>query len=226
MLQQRSIAVIGLGYVGLPVAVGFAAAGFDVLGFDINTGRVAELDAGEDHTGEIDPLRLAAPRLRFSSDPAALKDADLYIVTVPTPVTRDFRPDLVPLLAASRTVGKALRPGDIVVYESTVYPGATEEDCVPVLESASGLTCGQDFTVGYSPERINPGDSEHRLETITKVVAAQDSATLDIVSDAYGQVVKAGIHRAPTIRTAEAAKVRNSARLCGSVYQCPPCHAS
>ncbi len=207
MSQQRSIAVIGLGYVGLPVAAGFAAAGFEVLGFDIDAGRVSELKAGKDHTGEVDAKALEAPGLRFSTDAAALQSANFYIVTVPTPVTGDFRPDLSPLLGASKTVGQALKPGDIVVYESTVYPGATEEDCVPALEAASGLTCGRDFTVGYSPERINPGDREHRLESITKVVAAQDPETLEIVASAYGAVVTAGIHRAPTIRTAEAAKV-------------------
>jgi UDP-N-acetyl-D-galactosamine dehydrogenase len=207
MSQQRTIAVIGLGYVGLPVAAGFAAAGFDVIGFDINATRVNALTAGTDHTGEVDPKALGTATLRFTTDSAALTEADFYIVTVPTPVTADFRPDLTPLLAASRTVAQSLAKGDIVVYESTVYPGATEEDCIPVLEAASGLTCGVDFTVGYSPERINPGDREHRLESITKVVAAQDAATLDIVADAYGRVVTAGIHRAPTIRTAEAAKV-------------------
>ncbi|MEX2644470.1 MAG: nucleotide sugar dehydrogenase [Acetobacterales bacterium] len=207
MSQQRIISVIGLGYVGLPVAAGFAAAGFEVIGFDVNRQRIGDLRAGIDRTGEVQAEALRAPTLHLTAEAADIARADFYIVTVPTPVTGDFRPDLSPLLAASRTVGRCLSRGDIVVYESTVYPGATEEDCVPVLEAESGLLCGQDFTVGYSPERINPGDPEHRFENITKVVSGQDEATLDIVAGVYGRVVRAGVHRAPTIRTAEAAKV-------------------
>jgi UDP-N-acetyl-D-galactosamine dehydrogenase len=203
----RKIAVIGLGYVGLPVAVAFARSGAPVVGFDIDPSRIEELRAGRDRTREVEPAQLAQPTLTYTHDPAALTASDFYIVTVPTPIDTANRPDLGAMLAASRTVGGALKRGDIVVYESTVYPGAVEEDCVPVLEQASGFKAGVDFMVGYSPERINPGDTVHRFETITKVVAAQDAATLDIVATVYGSVVQAGIHRAPSIKVAEAAKV-------------------
>jgi UDP-N-acetyl-D-glucosamine/UDP-N-acetyl-D-galactosamine dehydrogenase len=203
----RKIAVIGLGYVGLPVAVAFAAAGDDVVGFDIDANRIAELGQGIDRTGEVEPEALRTGRLRFTMTPAALADADFHIVTVPTPITSARQPDFGPLIAASRTVGAHLRRGGIVVYESTVYPGATEEICVPILEERSGLRFGRDFSVGYSPERINPGDRDHRFETIVKVVAGSDAATLETVAAVYGSVVKAGIHRAPSIRVAEAAKV-------------------
>ena len=206
MGHGRKIAVIGLGYVGLPVAVAFARAA-PVIGFDIDRARVDELRAGRDRTREVDAADLAQPNLAYTSDPAALAGADFYIVTVPTPIDAANRPDLSAMLSASKTVGHALKRGDIVVYESTVYPGAVEEDCVPVLEDASGLKCGGDFTVGYSPERINPGDKAHRFETITKVVAALDAKTLDIVAEVYGSAVTAGIHRAPSIKVAEAAKV-------------------
>ena len=207
MAHGRKIAVIGLGYVGLPVAVAFARAGAPVIGFDIDRARVDELRAGHDRTREVDPSELAPPSLRYTDDPAALAGADFFIVTVPTPIDMANRPDLSAMLSASKTVGHALKRGDVVVYESTVYPGAVEEDCVPVLESASGLACGRDFAVGYSPERINPGDKLHRFETITKVVAASDADTLDIVAQVYGSAVTAGIHRAPSIKVAEAAKV-------------------
>jgi UDP-N-acetyl-D-galactosamine dehydrogenase len=203
----RKIAVIGLGYVGLPVAVAFARSGVPVVGFDIAPHRVGELRAGYDRTREIEPGALNQPTLRYETDPARIIDADFYIVTVPTPIDTARRPDLSALNTASETVGQALAPGDIVVYESTVYPGAVEEDCLPILENASGLLGGRDFTVGYSPERINPGDKAHRFENITKVVSAQDERTLDIIASVYGSVVKAGIHRAPSIRVAEAAKV-------------------
>jgi UDP-N-acetyl-D-galactosamine dehydrogenase len=203
----RKIAVIGLGYVGLPVAVAFARSGVPVVGFDIDAKRVEELRAGHDRTREVDPAELKQGSLRYASDAASLKDADFHIVTVPTPIDEARRPDLRALLGASRSVGGALKRGDIVVYESTVYPGCIEEDCVPVLEQTSGLKAGNDFTVGYSPERINPGDKEHRFETIKKVVAGQDAKTLDIVADVYGSVVTAGIHRASSIKVAEAAKV-------------------
>ncbi|WP_349371497.1 nucleotide sugar dehydrogenase [Salinarimonas sp.] len=197
----------GLGYVGLPVAAAFAAAGFEVVAFDIDARRVGELREGRDRTGEVDPARLAAPGLRLTTDPADLAAADFHIVTVPTPITEERRPDLRPLVSASRTVGRALKRGDVVVYESTVYPGATEEDCVPVLEAESGLVFGRDFAVGYSPERINPGDPVHRFETITKVVSGSDPETLAVVAETYGAVVTAGIHRASSIKVAEAAKV-------------------
>jgi UDP-N-acetyl-D-galactosamine dehydrogenase len=205
--HTRKIAVIGLGYVGLPVAVAFARSGALVTGFDIDSRRIDELRAGHDRTREVEEAGLAHPTLRYENDPASLGDADFYIVTVPTPIDGAQRPDLGAVLAASATVGAVLKRGDIVVYESTVYPGAVEEDCLPVLERKSGLTGGRDFHVGYSPERINPGDKIHRFETIAKVVAAQDAKALDIVAEVYGSVVTAGIHRAPSIKVAEAAKV-------------------
>ena len=207
MKHGRKIAVIGLGYVGLPVAVSFARAGVRVVGFDIDATRVAELRQGTDRTREVDVDDLRHPSLAFTADPEALKESDFYIVTVPTPIDEARRPDLRAMIAASRSVGSALKKADIVVYESTVYPGAVEEDCVPVLAETSGLVPGVDFTVGYSPERINPGDKQHRFETITKVVSAQDAKTLGIVAAVYGSVVTAGIHRAPSIKVAEAAKV-------------------
>ena len=207
MTHGRRIAVIGLGYVGLPVAVAFAEGGSSVIGFDIDKGRIGELRDGHDRTREVEAARLKAGGLVFTADQAVLKEADFFIVTVPTPIDTARRPDLGAVLKASETVGRALKKGDIVVYESTVYPGATEDDCVPVLERVSGLRCGPDFTVGYSPERINPGDLQHRFETILKVVAGQDAATLETVAAVYGSVVKAGIHKAPSIKVAEAAKV-------------------
>lgn len=204
---MRNIGVIGLGYVGLPVAVAFGRAGYRVIGFDISADRVAELRQGQDRTREIEMADLRAARLQFTNQPEDLVDADFFIVTVPTPIDRANKPDLRALLDASASVGSALRKGDIVVYESTVYPGATEEECIPVLERASGLKAGIDFHVGYSPERINPGDKEHRFETIQKVVSAQNAQALEIVAGVYGSVVTAGIYEAPSIRVAEAAKV-------------------
>ena len=212
MPHGRKLAVIGLGYVGLPVAVAFGRDGTRVIGFDIDSARIAELKAGRDRTCEVEPHDLARSNLVLTSDPGELNSADFFIVTVPTPIDQARRPDLTALLRASSTVGKALKKGDIVVYESTVYPGATEEDCVPVLEQVSGLVAGRDFTVGYSPERINPGDKAHRFETITKVVAGQDARTLDIVAAVYGSVVRAGLHKAPSIKVAEAAKVIENAQ--------------
>ena len=207
MSHGRKIAVIGLGYVGLPVAVAFARSGVPVVGFDIDRVRVEELRRGHDRTREVEPDDLHHKSLAYEHDPAAIAASDFYIVTVPTPVDENCRPDLGAMIKASNTVGQVLKKGDIVVYESTVYPGAVEEDCVPVLEAQSGLRCGDDFSVGYSPERINPGDKAHRFETITKVVAGLDARTLDIVAGVYGSVVTAGIHRAPSIKVAEAAKV-------------------
>ena len=206
MGHGRIISVIGLGYVGLPVAVAFGARS-RVVGFDVDAGRVEELCRGVDRNHEVGPADLAAADVRFTSDPEALREADFHVVTVPTPVDETRRPDLHPLLRAARTVGQRLKAGDVVVFESTVYPGATEEDCVPVLEEASGLACGTDFTVGYSPERINPGDREHAFTRIAKLVAAQDAATLNIVAGVYESVVTAGVHRVSEIRVAEAAKV-------------------
>jgi len=208
----RKLAVIGLGYVGLPVAVAFGRRGTRVIGFDTDAARISELKAGHDRTREVEPDDIARSHLHFTSDPADLSGADFFIVTVPTPIDQARRPDLTALLRASRTAGEALKKGDIVVYESTVYPGATEEDCVPILEQASGLVAGRDFTVGYSPERINPGDKAHRFETIKKVVAGQDARTLDIVAAVYGSVVTAGLHKAPSIKVAEAAKVIENAQ--------------
>jgi UDP-N-acetyl-D-glucosamine/UDP-N-acetyl-D-galactosamine dehydrogenase len=207
LAHRRKIAVIGLGYVGLPVAVAFARSGAPVVGFDVDRDRIEELRSGLDRTREVDKSDLAHPTLTYANDLAALAQSDFYIVTVPTPIDAAHRPDLSAIFAASDTVGRFLKRGDIVVYESTVYPGAVEEDCVPILERASKLSCGPDFTVGYSPERINPGDKMHRFETITKVVAGQDERTLGVVADVYGSVVKAGVHRAPSIKVAEAAKV-------------------
>ncbi len=204
---NRRIAVIGLGYVGLPVAVSFARSGASVTGFDIADSRVTELRSGFDRTGEIDPADFENDRLQFTADPDALKTADFFIVTVPTPIDAAKRPDLSIVIAASRTVGAVLKKGDIVVYESIVYPGATEEVCIPVLERCSGLVAGIDFAVGYSPERINPGDRSHRFGSIIKVVAAQNPQALETVAEVYGSVVTAGLHRAQSIKVAEAAKV-------------------
>ena len=206
MAHGRNISVIGLGYVGLPVAVAFGKRS-RVIGFDIDAGRIEELRRCTDRTREVDPAELAQTDVRFTGDAAELREADFHIVAVPTPIDRTRKPDLRALLAAARTVGRHLESGDIVVFESTVYPGVTEEECVPVLEDASGLVCGTDFTVGYSPERINPGDREHTFVRIAKIVAGQDEATLDIVASVYESVVTAEIYRAPTIRVAEAAKV-------------------
>jgi len=207
MKHGRRIAIIGLGYVGLPVAVSFARSGATVVGFDVDPRRIAELRKGVDRTEEVEADDLSLSSLTFSTDPRAMARCDFFIVTVPTPIDEVRRPDLGAMFAASRTVGSVLKRGDIVVYESTVYPGAVEDECVPILTETSGLRAGVDFTVGYSPERINPGDREHRFETILKVVSAQDSKTLDIVAGVYESVVTAGIHRAPSIKVAEAAKV-------------------
>ena len=206
MTHGRRIPVVGLGYVGLPVAVAFGKRS-RVIGFDIDAGRIEELRRGVDHTREVAPTELAEADVHFTSNAAALREADFHIVAAPTPIDRTKKPDLRLLLGAVRTVGRHLEPGDVVVFESTVYPGVTEEDCVPVLEEASGLVCGTDFKVGYSPERINPGDREHTFTRVAKVVAAQDEATLDVIAGVYESVVTAGVYRAATIRVAEAAKV-------------------
>jgi UDP-N-acetyl-D-galactosamine dehydrogenase len=211
--RDRKLAIIGLGYVGLPVAASFARAGYPVTGFDIDPVRVGELRRGIDHTREAEPADLANPILRFTDDPADLANADFFIVTVPTPIDQARRPDISALLRATETIGRVLKKGDCVVYESTVYPGATEEDCAPVLERLSGLKVGADFGLGYSPERINPGDTEHRFENIRKVVSGDSPATAELIAAIYGSVVRAGIHRAPSIKVAEAAKViENSQR--------------
>ena len=206
MKSERTVSVIGLGYVGLPVAVAFGKVR-STIGFDINTRRIAELRDGYDRTGEVAAEELAIAQILFSDNIDDLRKADFHIVAVPTPITEANQPDLTPMLRASETVGKALKKGDIVVYESTVYPGVTEDECVPILERVSGLTCGRDFTVGYSPERINPGDKEHTFTKIRKVVSGQNAATLETVAAVYESVVTAGVHRASSIKVAEAAKV-------------------
>jgi UDP-N-acetyl-D-galactosamine dehydrogenase len=204
---MEQLAVIGLGYVGLPLAVGCARRYGEVVGFDVDAGRVDELRCGVDRTGEVAADDLAGLNLRVTSDPAELRQCSFFIIAVPTPIDADRRPDLRPLQAACATVGGALRPGAVVVVESTVYPGVVEDLCGPWLAEASGLQVGTDFTLGYSPERINPGDRLHRLETIRKVIAAGDPATLDRLEAVYGAVVPAGVFRAASIKVAEAAKV-------------------
>lgn len=204
--KKRTVSVVGLGYVGLPVAVAFGKINRTV-GFDINAKRIQELKEGYDRTGEVAPDELKSADIIFTDKIEELRLADFHILAVPTPVDEAKQPDLTLMLKASETVGSALKKGDIVVYESTVYPGVTEEECVPVLERISGLKCGIDFKVGYSPERINPGDKEHTFTKIKKVVSGQDSETLDIVARVYESVVTAGVHRAASIKVAEAAKV-------------------
>jgi UDP-N-acetyl-D-galactosamine dehydrogenase len=212
-LPDARIAVVGLGYVGLPLAAALGCE-FATLGYDRNPARVAELQAGRDATEEVtgEELGLAA-RLRFSADSAALRDCNVYIVAVPTPVTAHKWPDLTPLIAASESIGRALTRGALVIYESTVYPGATEEVCVPALERASGLRCNEDFFVGYSPERVNPGDRTHRLADIVKVTSGSTPEAAEFVDALYRRVVRAGTYRAPSIRVAEAAKaIENTQR--------------
>jgi UDP-N-acetyl-D-galactosamine dehydrogenase len=204
--SERKIAVVGLGYVGLPIAVAFGKRR-RVIGFDINKAKIAELQKGHDRTGEVSPADLKATDVQYTFQPSDLKAADFIIVAVPTPINEALQPDLTALCKSSELIGANLSPGSIVVFESTVYPGATEEVCQPILEKASGMKCGVDFKLGYSPERINPGDKEHTLEKIIKVVSAQDDASLEIVANTYELVVKAGIHRASSIKVAEAAKV-------------------
>lgn len=215
--MSETVAIVGLGYVGLPLAVAFGRRG-PTIGYDLNERKLACYRRGEDPTGEVGPERIRAARhLEFTSDPARLAEASVVIVVVPTPIDHARRPDLRPLEGASRTVGSHLRPGTVVIFESTVYPGCTEEVCVPLLEHASGLVWegrpgtsvapGTGFTIGYSPERINPGDQVHRLETITKVVSGDSPETLERVAALYGSVVDAGVYRAASVKVAEAAKV-------------------
>lgn len=206
LLNQRNIAVCGLGYVGLPVAVSFARH-MSVVGFDVDERRVEALKQGHDWTGEIDEPALAAASLTFTANPEDLTECNFFIVAVPTPVDDACTPDFSMLKSACETLGKIIRNGAIVVFESTVHPGATEEICGPVLERASGLKAGVGFKLAYSPERINPGDKTHPLEQIVKIVSAQDSETLDIVAETYEQIIEAGVFRAPSIKVAEAAKV-------------------
>ena len=203
---KAKIAVVGLGYVGLPLAAAFGRRA-EVIGFDISEKKVLELLRGFDATGELSEADLRSTRVDYTVDPGRLQEASFHIVTVPTPIDAHNQPDLTPVESASRTIGRNLRQGAIVVYESTVYPGVTEEICVPILEAESGLKCGVDFTVGYSPERINPGDKVHTVDKIVKVVSGQDAATLETVARVYELVVTAGVHRASSIKVAEAAKV-------------------
>jgi UDP-N-acetyl-D-glucosamine/UDP-N-acetyl-D-galactosamine dehydrogenase len=207
MPRVERIGIVGLGYVGLPVAIEFARHFEDTVGFDIDGDKVDELRRGHDRTGEIERAELQASSLRLTSSVEGLADRTIHVVAVPTPVDRHNRPDFSALVAASRSVGSILRKGAVVVYESTVYPGATEEICAPALEQASGLRAGVDFSVAYSPERINPGDREHTLPKITKVVSGQGAETLERVAAVYERIIPAGIHRAPSIMVAEAAKV-------------------
>jgi UDP-N-acetyl-D-galactosamine dehydrogenase len=205
--QPPSLAIIGLGYVGLPLAVEFGKK-YQTVGFDINSHRVAELRRGEDNTLEVDRDELkSSAHLTFSTDIADIAGANVYVVTVPTPVDEHKRPDLTPLIKASQMLGKVVKAGDVVIYESTVYPGATEEDCIPLIEAESGLKYNIDFFAGYSPERINPGDKLHRLTTITKVTSGSTPETAEFVDNLYKSIVTAGTHRASSIRVAEAAKV-------------------
>ena len=206
-LENTKLAIVGLGYVGLPLAVEFGKR-YDTVGFDINKARVDELAAGCDNTLEVDAEELAgATRLRFSAELADLRDCNVYIVTVPTPIDIAKRPDLTPLIKASEALARVLKPGDIVVYESTVYPGCTEEVCIPLLEKGSGLVYNHDFFAGYSPERINPGDKQHRVTSILKVTSGSTPETADFVDRLYGSVITAGTHKASSLKVAEAAKV-------------------
>ena len=210
--REEKISLVGLGYVGMPIAVAFAKK-VDVIGYDLNSKKIETYKAGIDPTNEVGDEVIKATTVEFTSDEAKLKEAKFHIVAVPTPVNDDHTPDLTPVEGASRIVGRNLTEGSIVVYESTVYPGVTEDVCIPILEKESGLKCGVDFKVGYSPERINPGDKVHRLETIVKIVSGMDEESLDEIAKVYELVVEAGVHRASCIKVAEAAKViENSQR--------------
>jgi len=204
--KKISVAIVGLGYVGLPRAVAFAEH-FDVIGFDINEERVAQLKSGVDRTLEVDNSRLQSVSMELTCDPAAIKRAGLIVVAVPTPIDKNRRPDLTPVIGASTLVGQNLSKDAIVVYESTVYPGVTDDICGPLLEKESGLVCGKDFFLGYSPERINPGDKVHTLQTITKIVSGQNPEVTSLLAEFYGTVVEAGTHQASSIKVAESAKV-------------------
>jgi UDP-N-acetyl-D-glucosamine/UDP-N-acetyl-D-galactosamine dehydrogenase len=204
--KEARLSVIGLGYVGLPIALEFARK-ISVVGFDIKADRVEKMRNRIDPSEELEPEAFDNCDILFTSDPEDLKKANFHIIGVPTPIDKHNLPDLTPVISASHSVGKALKKGDYVVYESTVYPGCTEEDCIPILEKESGLKCGEDFKVGFSPERINPGDKEHTITTITKVVSGCDEISLDNIAKTYELIVTAGVHRAPSIKVAEAAKI-------------------
>lgn len=210
--REEKLSLVGLGYVGMPIAVAFAKK-IDVIGFDLNEKKIELYKSGIDPTREVGDDAIKATKVEFTADETKLREAKFHIVAVPTPVNDDHTPDLTPVEGASRILGRNLTKGSIVVFESTVYPGVTEDVCVPILEKESGLKCGVDFKIGYSPERINPGDKVHRLETITKIVSGMDEETLDVVANVYELVVEAGVHRAESIKVAEAAKViENSQR--------------
>jgi len=211
-VKKPTICIVGLGYVGLPLAHCFAKAGYAVIGYDISTGRIQELTQGKDRTRELSEAQLKEATIRYSDDPRVIGEADVVVLAIPTPVDENNNPDLTPVESASRTVGKHMKKGSIIVYESTVWPGTTEEICGPILEKESGLVCGKDFTLGYSPERVNPGDKEHTIEKIKKIVSGQDEATLNTLAELYGAVIKAGIHRAPNIKVAEMAKAIENAQ--------------
>lgn len=204
--KEAKLSVVGLGYVGLPIALEFARK-MKVIGFDIKPSRVELMKRGIDPSNELEASDFDGCDIEFTSNPADLREATFHVVAVPTPINNHNLPDLNPLLSASRTVGKALKKGDYVVFESTVYPGCTEEDCVPILEEESGLKFNKDFKVGYSPERINPGDKEHTLTKILKIVSGSDAEALEVISDVYGSIIQAGIHKASSIKVAEAAKI-------------------
>ncbi|PRY96391.1 UDP-N-acetyl-D-galactosamine dehydrogenase [Marinilabilia salmonicolor] len=204
--KEAKLSVVGLGYVGLPIALEFARK-MKVIGFDIKPSRVELMKKGIDPSNELETADFDGCDIEFTSNPSDLREATFHVVAVPTPINKHNLPDLNPLLSASRTVGKALKKGDFVVFESTVYPGCTEEDCVPILEEESGLKFNKDFKVGYSPERINPGDKEHTLTKILKIVSGSDDEALEVISDVYGSIIKAGIHKASSIKVAEAAKI-------------------
>ena len=214
MIETIRIAVVGMGYVGLPLAITFSEQGFNVIGFDINKGKISKYLNGEDPTNEVGDERIKnSKNIEFTSDETKLRESNFIIVAVPTPVLENKMPDLRPLEGASKIVGRNLSKGTIVVYESTVYPGATEEVCMPILEKESGMVCGKDFKIGYSPERINPADKDNTLRTITKITSGMDRESSDIIAEVYGEIITAGIHRASSIKVAEAAKViENSQR--------------
>jgi len=211
--RTETIAVIGLGYVGLPLAAAFAQAGFAVIGYDVDAGRIAALQRGEDRNGEVRPCILSGTALRVTADPEALRQASFFVIAVPTPVDLNNCPDLEALRSACAVVGGHMAAGSAVVVESTVYPGVTEDVCVPVLEAASGLVAGRDFDLGYSPERINPGDEDHGIADVVKIVSALDERSLDRVASVYGVIAAAGLHRASSIKVAETAKaIENTQR--------------
>jgi UDP-N-acetyl-D-galactosamine dehydrogenase len=211
-MPKPTLCIVGLGYVGLPLANAFARAGYAVHGYDVSEKRIASLRGGHDWTGELTDEEVKTSGIRFGTDPSVMAECQVIILALPTPVDENNLPDLTLVEMASKTVGEHLRPGTIVVYESTVYPGVTEDLCGPILEKASGLVCGKDFTLGYSPERINPGDKEHTVTKIRKIVAGQDATTTDALVELYGSVVTAGIHRAESIKVAEMAKAIENAQ--------------